>query len=243
MAPPRRLHVSTLGEGPLRLEGEGFHYLVRVLRLTAGDVLVLFDGAGREADGSLRDVAADHAVVLVGQVRAGARPAAPHLTLVLALLKGDKMDLVVQKTTELGVDAIVPVSAARAVVHLDGPRAQARQARWRRIAEEAARQCGRADVPDIAAVMPFATAIAPAPATTAAWRGLLDPGAIEVLRPAGLPREGSWLVAVGPEGGFAPDEVAAARAAGWNGVTLGPRILRAETAAIAIVAGLRLFGA
>jgi 16S rRNA (uracil1498-N3)-methyltransferase len=234
----RRLRVDELAAGPLRLEGEGFHYLAHVLRMGEGDEVVLFDGAGREAGARICTVAAAHLELDVDPPRARTESEA-RLVLVLALLKGEKMDLVVQKATELGVDEIRPVATERAVVRLDDGRAQSRMRRWQRIAEEAARQSGRASVPEVVAPAPFAAALGE---LTTGWRQILDPEAPRAARPPA--NAGVWSVAVGPEGGFTADEVAQALRAGWSRLGLGAdRILRAETAAIAIVAGLRYFSA
>src|SRR5262249_13887040 len=157
-------------------------------------------------------------LVQVGAVRMA--PAAPvALTLVLALLKGEKMDWVVQKATELGVARICPVASANAVVKLDPERASGRRGRWAKIADEAARQSGRADVPEIAD-------IADLPDAFAAGRGLrllfheAERGA-PLAAHLGAPRPAEVTIAVGPEGGFTPDETAAARAAGYAVCGLG----------------------
>jgi 16S rRNA (uracil1498-N3)-methyltransferase len=226
-----RLHVAALAAGRVELTGEPFHHLAHVLRARRGDRVVLFDGAGREADAVVDAVAADAALLTAGPPRAAAG-ATVELTLLVGLLKGEKMDWVVQKATELGVTRIVPLAAAHAVVRLDGARRASRIARWEKIAREAARQSGRADVPAVAAVTPPATAFVD---THSPLRLLFHERDAAPVAPHLGPYPAAAL-AVGPEGGFAPDEVAAARAAGWQVVSLGPRILRAETAALAALA-------
>jgi 16S rRNA (uracil1498-N3)-methyltransferase len=228
-----RAFIDELAEGPRVLTGAGFHHLVHVLRARAGDTVVLFDGRGSEAEARVVRLWPTELLLQVGEVRrAGRAPVA--VGLLVALLKGEKMDWVVQKATELGTARIVPVAAANAVVKLDEARGASRRERWERIAREAARQCGRADVPEIAEVVPFAEALAGA----TGWRLLLDERergvSLRTLVPAPPPR--AVTVAVGPEGGFTPDEVAAGRAAGFAPCGLGPRVLRAETAAIAALA-------
>lgn len=227
-----RLLVAGLRAGRLTVGGDGFHHLVRVLRARPGDRVVLFDGAGREADAVVVAVEGGEATLDAAEPRQAA-PATTPITLHLALLKGEKMDWVVQKATELGVARIVPVETAHTVVRLSGERAGTRAQRWRKIAAEAARQCGRADVPEIDEPTPIEQTLRrPAPV-----RLFLHETATTPLPPtiAGAP---IW-VAVGPEGGFSPAEVEAARAAGWSIVGLGPRVLRAETAALAILAILQ----
>jgi 16S rRNA (uracil1498-N3)-methyltransferase len=228
-----RALVDTVAEGPRVVRGPTFHHLAHVLRVRAGDTLTLFDGRGREAEARVVRLWDGELLVQVGEVRQTARPPVA-LALVVALLKGEKMDWVVQKATELGVARVVPVATAHGVVKLDAERAAGRHARWSRIAEEAARQCARADVPVIAEVSSLEAALAAA----AGWRVLLHEGegtaSLRALLPPVAPPE--VTVAVGPEGGFAPDEVARARDAGFVIAGLGRRILRAETAAVAALA-------
>jgi 16S rRNA (uracil1498-N3)-methyltransferase len=176
------------------------------------------------------------AAAALGPRRDAGRPGA-DVRLLVALAKGEKMDLVVQKTTELGVAAILPFEAERSVVRLDAERGEERARRWRRIAEEAARQCGRADVPEVAVPATLARALAAVPRSHALHL-LLAPGA-GAARPAGPAVAAAPLghaIVVGPEGGLSPGEVAACLAAGARVTSLGPRTLRAETAAIVAVA-------
>jgi 16S rRNA (uracil1498-N3)-methyltransferase len=231
-----RLRLEALAAGPVELRGEAFHYLAHVLRARRGDRLVLFDGAGREAEATVDIVGDDALVLTAGEPRAAA-PAGVPVTLLLSLLKGEKMDLVVQKATELGVARVVPLASAHAVVRLDGDRRESRRARWQKIAADAARQCGRADVPEIAEILTpqEAFAAAPARAMRLVFHERDAPPLRRVLGDA-LPEE--VVAAVGPEGGFAAAEIEAARAAGFLPAGLGPRVLRAETAAIAALAVL-----
>jgi 16S rRNA (uracil1498-N3)-methyltransferase len=228
-----RVLVDSVAEGPKVLRDEAHHHVARVLRVRVGDEITLFDGAGREAEARVTRIWPAEVLVQVGPVRQASRPPIA-VTLVVALLKGEKMDWVVQKATELGVARIAPVASAHAVVKLEGERREGRRARWEKIAAEAARQSGRADVPEIAEVRDVGVALALAPG----WRVLFHEAergtSLRKVLPADRPAE--VTVAVGPEGGFSADEVAAARAAGYAVCGLGPRILRAETAALAAVA-------
>jgi 16S rRNA (uracil1498-N3)-methyltransferase len=230
-----RALVDAVLEGPRVLAGATFHHLAHVLRVRAGDKLTLFDGRGREAEALVVRLWDGELLVQVGAVRQGTR-APVAITLLVGLLKGDKMDWVVQKATELGVARLAPVATAHGVVKLDGERAAGRHARWIRIAAEAARQCGRSDVPEIAEVSDLAAALDAA----SGWRVVLHEAAkgasLRALLPAVPPP--IVTVAVGPEGGFAPDEIEAARGRGFVMCGLGPRILRAETAALAALAVL-----
>jgi 16S rRNA (uracil1498-N3)-methyltransferase len=231
---------ATLSAGARRVDGDDFRYLARVLRLAHGDELVLFDGAGREARARV-----EHVDGITGFMTLEVEAPAPvdaraqgatSITLLCALLKGEKMDLVVQKACELGAARLVPVTAARSVVKLDAARGASRSERWRKIAREAARQCGRADVLEVAEVSSLEAALAAAPEGA---RFVLHEGARTSPLSAALPATATHVTAaVGPEGGFTDAEVAAARALGFQPVGLGPRVLRAETAALAVLAVL-----
>ena len=214
------------GESRVHIAGAELRHL-RTLRLQAGARLRVLDDAGGEHDVVLDRVGAREAV---GHIVASTRPVREsplRLTLAPALLKGAKMDLVVEKATELGVHRIAPVTTERVVgatAHLD---------RWRRIAVAAAKQSGRTRVPVIDPPAPLAAVV------SAPWTGLrLIPWEEEAARRLDeLPTHGDAAVAlVGPEGGFTQDEVTLASAHGFVPLTLGPRVLRAETAAIVIVA-------
>src|SRR5262249_41415930 len=143
----------------LTLEGEGFHHLVHVLRARAGDEVEVFDGRGRRFPGKLERVDDEHALVRLGPPEA-ASAATRAVFVVQGVPKGERMDYVVQKGTELGATAFLPFAAERSVVRLEGTRADTRRARWSRIAEEAARQCGRADVPPVHGIAPLAESLA-----------------------------------------------------------------------------------
>ncbi len=237
-----RLFVEHPRAGEITVEGADWRYLTVVRRARVGDPVMLFDGKGREAPAVIVSIDATRAVLRAEEPRLAVAETPLPITLVMALLKGEKMDLVVQKATELGVARIVPAAAARSVVRLDHERATGRIARWRKIAREAARQCGRADTPELLSPLPFAEALAAADGAGAGWHALLYEGARAVPLRSAFPAATastaplqSAAIAVGPEGGFTPAEVDIARAAGWHIVGFGPRILRAETAALAAI--------
>jgi 16S rRNA (uracil1498-N3)-methyltransferase len=231
-----RLHVPPpLAAGARPLDEAASRYLGRVLRLRPGDQVVVFDGAGAEADATVAaiDAAGVQLSLEAPRLVPGAR--GPAITLMLALLKGERMDFALQKATELGVARVIPIVTARAVVRLEGDRAEARAGRWSRIVIDAARQCGRADAPEVTAILPFADAVAAAP--PAAFRLLLHESAeVPLRRLLPVPAPAEVVVATGPEGGFTDGEVSAARGAGFAVAGLGARVLRAETAAMAAVA-------
>jgi 16S rRNA (uracil1498-N3)-methyltransferase len=234
-----RLHVPPpLVRGELTIAGEDHHYLFRVRRLRAGDPVVLFDGAGHQAEAVVVSIGADQARVEVGAIAAEPPARGSRLIVLQSLIKNERMDWCVQKLVELGVQAIVPVAAARSVVKLDAARAARRVERLTAIARDAARQSGRATVTEIGAVRPLAEAVAEAAGSSLKllfWARAREMSLRDAL-PATPPAEIAFLV--GPEGGFEPAEVDRARAAGFRPVGLGPRTLRAETAAVAAAAAL-----
>lgn len=231
-----RLPVAGLAAGPLRISGDDHHYLFRVLRLTAGDRLVLFDGAGHEAEATVTAIDATEGELLVETPRAAPPPAGPLVTALLPLIKGDRTELAIGKLVELGVRRIVPVRTSRGVIKLAGDRAAARQQRYQKLATAAARQSRAAHATEIAPVTDLADALAACDAELRllAWEGEGALPLADALAAAEAPA--SLALATGPEGGFADAEVELARAAGFVPVGLGRRILRAETAAIALAA-------
>jgi 16S rRNA (uracil1498-N3)-methyltransferase len=226
--PPDRISA-----GRATLTAEAAHYLRDVLRLTAGAEVEVFDGEGGSYAGRLEE---GHLALALGP-RREARPAL-SLWLVIALAKGEKMDLVVQKATELGATGLAPFAGERSVVRLEPDKGEARAERWRRIAAEAARQCGRADVPAVPAPSSLGEALAAIPVNHA--RFVFHPGGAPLPEVGGPGGAVAGVVAVvGPEGGLTEAEVEACEAAGAHRTSLGPRVLRAETAALAATALLQ----
>ncbi len=224
--PPESLHGERV-----TLDRAAHRHLIKVLRLGRGDLVHVFDGAGTEIEARIAAVGPASVEVTLGPRYRLPAPLC-SITLLASPPRGERMDLLVQKTTELGVGRLVPVTSARTTV-----RASAHQrARWQSIATEAARQSGRAEVPVIADSIPLVAAIAQE-ASGCDRKFLLWEGERRQSLGAALgdgPR--AVVLLVGPEGGFGPEEVELAVAGGFVSVGLGPRILRAETAAIVAVA-------
>jgi 16S rRNA (uracil1498-N3)-methyltransferase len=216
-----------------RLTPEARHYLEDVLRLGPGDEVEAFDGEGGAWPARIEP---GFDALALGARRARGEAAA-QVWLLFALAKGEKADLVVQKATELGVARLAPFVAARSVVRLDGDRAEERARRWRRIAEEAARQCGRNDVPEVRAPRGLPEVLREVPPGFARLVFHAEGGS--ALGSVGPSPAGGYAAVIGPEGGLTPEEVSACEAAGFARVALGPRTLRAETAAIVSVALLQ----
>jgi len=216
------------------------HHLARVLRLKAGDTVVAVDGSGREFTVRLDTVAPEAAGTIVGIAVRNTESSFP-ITLVQALPKGDKLEAVIRAATELGIARVAPALTTRSVVRLDAARAASRVERWQRVAREAAKQCGRTQLPTIEAPRPLAEWIAePADHRTlrlCLWEEERAPlaEALTALAPA----PNGAVVIVGPEGGLTPEEVETARGAGWRVAGFGPRLLRTETAGPAVIAALQ----
>lgn len=217
----------------LTLDEREAHYLGHVLRLKRGDELVAFNGRGSERRASIATLQRRGAELEL-RARIDALPASPlELTLIQALPKSDAMDLIVQKATELGVSAIVPVYTEFSVVKLDAERAARRVEHWQKIAQGACEQSGRHAPPAIAAPAELASCIAALSASGA--RFALDPDSTARL-PSAAMAQCRVGVAVGPEGGFGANDWRRLDAAHFERIGLGPRVLRAETAALAVCA-------
>ena len=217
------------------LSGDRRHYLLHVLRLGEGAALEVFDGTGRAFDARVASIEPHQVRLALGPARS-APPRRP-VSVLQGLPKGDKLEWVLQKGTELGAAAFYPVATARSVVKLEPRRAQERTARWAKIAEEAARQCRRADVPLVSPPRPLleaAHALAPGTALLVLDEEESALPLSEAFR-ACAPSTPVALV-VGPEGGLAREEVTSLVALGARPVSLGTRILRTETAALAALA-------
>ena len=206
-----------------------------MLRLKQGDALVLFDGQGGECPSELARIDRRVVHVRVGERVSVERESPLAITLVQGLAAADRMDYAIQKAVELGIAAVVPVTTARSVVQLGGERAKRRVEHWRQIVVSACEQCGRNRLPAIHALCDFSDWL-DTPSTAAA-RLLLAPEAAHSLEELGRPA-GTVELLVGPEGGLTPDESAAAVAAGFRAIRLGPRILRTETVAPAALGAM-----
>lgn len=216
--------------------GDAANHISRVLRLRAGDPLTLFDGRGGEYAARVEEFRKDAVIVAVDEHSPTSRESPLSLTLAQGVSRGERMDWVVQKATELGVSRIVPVLTERTVVRLDAKQAERRRLHWQAIAIAACEQSGRDRLPEIDPPVDLAGFLGGV--DTRATRVMLSPTAN--LRIADLPRtEAGLVVLIGPEGGLAEGEQRAALDAGFVGVRLGPRILRTETAAVAALALLQ----
>lgn len=217
------------------LDSLAAHHATKVLRLRPGAPLILFDGHGGEYRASLREVSGSNATALIHEHDPVERESTLELTLLQALAKGDRMDTAIQKAVELGVSRIVPVYAERSVVKLKPEREQKRLRHWRGVIRAACEQCGRNRLPAIETPRAFEAALAAI--SDKALRLVLAPG--NGRRLGQLERHAHVALLVGPEGGLTDAELGLAESRGYQAIHLGPRILRTETAGIALMAALQ----
>ena len=237
--PDFRVYCVPENECPteLRLSAEESHHLVVVNRARRGDPVVAFDGRGREWECELASEAKNAAVLAVLHHRQTA-PFSYEITLAQALPKGQSMDGIIRKATEIGARHVVPLTTERTQVHLDGERQDRKVEKWRTAALEAAKQCGNPFLPDVSPLLSLEQFLQASGGSELKLIASLHPGARALKsvwdeRRTALGRKpltAAWLV--GPEGDFSPGEVERAIAAGFQPVTLGPLVLRCETAAV-----------
>lgn len=221
-------------------EGPAGH-LGRVLRLGVGDACVLFNGDGHDYDARIVAAGKRDMRVAIDVARPVANESPLSITLLQGIARGEKMDLILQKATELGVAAVVPVFADRTEVRLDGERLDKRMAHWRSVVVSACEQSGRARIPDLHPARALRDAAADLPAD--AHRLTLDPEGEHRFATLALPRDAdastTVVIAIGPEGGWSGKDRMILADAGFQGLRLGPRVLRTETAGLAAIAALQ----
>lgn len=238
----KRFFVEHIGEEEksVLISGKELHHLKDVLRLKKGANIIVFDGKGREFIGTIEAVGKDEARIVIEKKLDAFKESRFEITLAQGIARGEKMDIIIQKATELGVSRIIPFAASRVVPKLRGGEQIAKKTkRWQRIALEAAKQCRRDVVPQIEEPITFAEVLsryshgAEKYIKIIPWEGEKKNILKDILNVEDF---SGCVVLIGPEGGFSGDEVVEAKKAGFLPVTLGPRILRTETAAISIAA-------
>ncbi len=238
----QQLTTDEIACDTLTLSGEAAHHLLHVLRAKVGTEVGAFDGAGHTRLYHVAAVGTGELVLEAKQPLFSCANPAVRTVLFACIPKGDRMDWLLEKATELGVSQIVPVMSARTVVRLEGKQAAAKQARWQRIVEAAARQCGATLMPEVLPPTRFSETRALMQSCSTLIVAALIPEAtplkpvLDRLDPAVQGQTWGWWC--GPEGDFTPEEMAEILACGATPVTLGPLILRAETAAIYGLANL-----
>ena len=241
MSIPRLYLPHSIGTGDVCIAtAEQTRYLKNVLRMRAGEPLRVFNGTGWEYEAVIRQVAEGLALEINDR-----RPVTEdriEITLCQAIPKADKMEAVIRHTTELGAGMIIPFHAERSIPRWPVEKSQQKRERWQKIAVEASRQCGRTDIPEIGEIVSLAEALH---STHPGWLNLIcweeesTRGIREVLRDPKIDATRGFFLIVGPEGGFSKKEIEQAQQAGFLSVSLGNRILRVDTAAVAVIAILQ----
>ena len=226
-------------DGLLKIEGGEVKHIRKVLRLKAGDKIIVFNGLGKEYEGTILEEKPSSVLVKVQNTFFPPKDSPLEVTLAQSLLKGEKMDFLIQKATELGVNEIIPFFSFRSVPLLERTRRVERHRRWERIAIEASKQCGRGVIPKIESLKDFSEMLqiaSPDGLRLILWEreGVKLKEVLE-----GLKEEAKIFFVVGPEGGFSQGEVDEAEKSGFIPVILGKRILRAETASLCLLSILQ----
>ena len=224
-----RFFIDGTADGRAYIAGADALHIAKALRMRPGEALTLCDGKGTDFDGVLETVTDRQVTVRITASRPSQAEPTLAVTLYQGLPKGDKMDWIIQQAVELGVTAVVPVATRRSVARLEG-KADKKQERWQRIAAEAAGQCGRGMLPSVERPLSWSQALSCLSGEPAL---VFYEGGGRPLRELVTPSTRRLSVFVGPEGGFDPEEIDAIRRQGGGVATLGPRILRCETAPLA----------
>jgi 16S rRNA (uracil1498-N3)-methyltransferase len=227
--------VPLTSNSSITLPATAANHAIKVLRLQVGDALRLFNGDGHDYSAEIETIRKNEVIVKTGQAIAVSNESRLKITLAQGISAGDRMDFTIQKSVELGIHAIQPISCQRSVVKLSGDRADKRREHWQNVAISACEQSGRAFLPEVGQATSLAKWLSSAPPF--ATRITLDPLASTRLQDLPLP-QGPICLLIGPEGGLTSEEIAMAASQGFTGVQLGPRILRTETAALAALAAI-----
>lgn len=232
---PRIYHPEPLQLGAtLELSDQATQHVARVLRMSEGDALHLFDGQGGEYQAQIRSCDKRHVTVELLSFDSRESESPLVITLAQGVSKGDRMDYTLQKAVELGVSRIVPLDTERSVVNLKGERREKKMAHWQGVLISACEQCGRNRVPEL---LPWQSLSSWLTEPLSGLGLLLDHRAEQGLY--ALPETRALTLLIGPEGGLADTEREQAIQRGYQGLRLGPRVLRTETAALTAIAALQ----
>jgi 16S rRNA (uracil1498-N3)-methyltransferase len=226
-------------KGVLRVEGTEARHIRKVLRLKAGDPVTIFDGSAKEYDGPIVELGPSFVLIQIQKTSSPQKDSPLEITLAQSLLKGEKMDYVIQKATELGIRRIVPFFSSRSVPLLEKSKRLERQHRWERITVEASKQCGRAILPEVRSLQDYDEMLRLVPAD--ALRFILwerEGFPLKQVLKRSLEKKKVFFI-VGPEGGLSEAEVEESKKTGFVPVTLGKRIVRAETASLCLLSILQ----
>jgi len=226
-------------EGRVRIEGSEARHLRKVLRLRAGEKVTIFDGSCKDFEGTIVEVGTSSVVIRIETISSTERDSGLDITLAQSLLKGEKMDYLIQKATELGIREIIPFFSSRSVPLLEKSRRMERHHRWEKIVIEASKQCGRGMLPRVNPLQDYSDVLRSSPLDS--LRLILwereGTGLKEILKESGEKKRIFFIV--GPEGGLSQEEVDESKEKGFIPVMLGKRILRAETASLCLLSILQ----
>lgn len=234
----RRFFVSSPLSPDMSIIGDDVRHIGKVLRMQNGDKIIVVDPAGKAGIARIEEIKAEAVLVSLEQVLDEQKEPPIRVFIAQGLPKSDKMDYIVQKAVELGVAGIMPMAADHSVVQYNPAKQASRVERWQKIAEEAAKQCGRGVVPRVEDVKPLFDIINAVPddaSLVMLYEGQAKTGLKEILN---VCRPGTYVLLIGPEGGFSEKEVALASQRGAYIVKMGPRILRTETASLAALSAV-----
>jgi len=222
----------------VELGEENLHYIKNVLRRKSGDHLILFGGMGFECEAVIRDFTAQNVTIEITKKKKIKVDSSIKITLAQSLPKGNKMDFIIQKASELGVDRIIPFKSSRSIPKLAKNRIRLRLPRWQKIAIEASRKCGRENIPKITDIITY-DEVLQCPEDSILkiifWEGETNTGIKEILHSKKYEGVTDFFVVVGPEGGFSNEEIEMASRVGFLPASLGKLVLKVETAALVIL--------
>lgn len=220
----------------INIGGKEAHHILDVMRLKVPDKVVTFDGTGKEYTGFIKEIRTRSVIVEIVETKTPRGREFSGITLIQAIPKKDKMDYIVEKSTELGISKIMPLVTGRTIPNWDAPKKAASVERWRKIAMEASKQCGRADIPEVDDIKNFRDIAAEADSYDLALIAALDDKAIKLKDALKGFTGGKVLIAIGPEGDFTADEIEEAKRSGFKLVSLGSRVLKSDTAGLFVLA-------
>lgn len=233
-----RFYISkeSIEGNTITIAGKEAHHILNVMRLKKLDEVVTFDGTGKEYIGFIKDIKHKSVTIEILQDRTVLSKDTTKIALVQAILKKEKMDYIVEKSTELGVSSIIPIVTSRAIPNWDESKKRAHVERWRKIAKEASKQCGRVDVPAVFEIMDFKDAVKRQEDYDLRLIATLSEEAGGIKDILNSFKREKISIAIGPEGDFTTDEIEEAKKSGFKLVSLGPRVLRSDTACLAVLA-------
>ena len=232
-APPENIRGNAI-----YIDGQEARHILNVMRLGLNDKVVVFDGTGKEYIGFINDVKPKSLKIEIVSTKTPRAEDAPRITLVQAIPKKEKMDYIVEKSTELGVHRIIPVISERTVVRPEKDKRANKVIRWRKIARESAKQCGRVDVPEVKDVQKFFNVIDEVNSYDLALLACLSGDTIGIKQAISNFAAGNILVFIGPEGDFTPEEIIMAGNTSCKFISLGKRVLKSDTAGIFVLSVL-----